>query len=52
VKEFFDAALAAGARIKRGPGPQLQYHADYFATWVFDPDGHDIEVVNKTGPVE
>ena len=52
VREFFDAAVAAGARIKTVPGPQLQYHADYFATWVLDPDGHDIEVVNKTGQVE
>ena len=52
VREFFDAAVAAGARIKTVPGPQLQYHADYFATWVLDPDGHDIEVVNKTSQVE
>ena len=52
VREFFDAAIAAGAGVKTVPGPQLQYHADYFATWVLDPDGHDIEVVNKTGQVE
>lgn len=52
VRGFFDAAVAAGARIKTVPGPQLQYHADYFATWVLDPGGHDIEVVNKTGQVE
>ena len=52
VREFFDAAMAAGARAKTAPAPQLQYHADYFATWVLDPDGHDIEVVNKTGQVE
>lgn len=51
VRAFFDAAVAAGARIKTVPGPQLQYHAAYFATWVLDPDGHDIEVVNKTGQV-
>ncbi|HEX4197516.1 MAG TPA: VOC family protein [Caulobacteraceae bacterium] len=52
VKEFFDAAVAAGAGVKTPPGPQLQYRANYFATWVLDPDGHDIEVVNKTGQVE
>ena len=52
VKEFFDAALAAGGRVRTAPGPQLQYHSNYFATWVLDPDGHDIEVVNKTGQVE
>jgi len=52
VKEFFVAALAAGGRVKTAPGPQLQYHANYFATWVLDPDGHDIEVVNKTGQID
>jgi catechol 2,3-dioxygenase-like lactoylglutathione lyase family enzyme len=52
VRAFFDAAVAAGAHIKTVPGPQLQYHANYFATWVLDPDGHDIEVVNKTGELE
>lgn len=52
VSKFFDAAVAAGARVKTAPGPQHQYFADYFATWVLDPDGHDIEVVNKTGRAE
>jgi hypothetical protein len=37
---------------KTAPAPQLQYHADYYATWVLDPDGHDVEVVNKTGQVD
>ena len=32
--------------------PQLQYHPDYYATWVLDPDGHDVEVVNKTGQID
>ena len=52
VRVFFDAALAAGARAKTAPAAQLHYHADYFAAWVLDPDGHDIEVVNKTGQVD
>jgi predicted lactoylglutathione lyase len=52
VNAFYHAALAAGGREKVPPGPQLQYHADYYATWVLDPDGHDIEVVNKTGRVK
>jgi len=25
---------------------------DYYATWVLDPDGHDVEVVNKTGQID
>jgi catechol 2,3-dioxygenase-like lactoylglutathione lyase family enzyme len=51
VNAFFAAAIAAGGREKISPAAQLQYHADYYATWVLDPDGHDVEVVNKTGRV-
>jgi catechol 2,3-dioxygenase-like lactoylglutathione lyase family enzyme len=52
VNAFFEAAIAAGGREKTAPAPQPQYHADYYATWVFDPDGYDVEVVNKTGQVD
>ncbi len=51
VDAFFAAAIAAGGQEKTAPAPQLQYHANYYATWVLDPDGHDIEVVNKTGQI-
>ena len=51
VDAFYDAAIAAGGRDKTAPAPQLQYHPDYYATWVLDPDGYDIEVVNKTGQI-
>jgi len=37
---------------KTAPAPQLQYHPDYYATWVLDPDDHDVEVVNKTGQID
>jgi len=52
VNAFFAAAMAAGGRAKTPPAAQLQYHPDYYATWVLDPDGHDIEVVNKTGRID
>jgi catechol 2,3-dioxygenase-like lactoylglutathione lyase family enzyme len=52
VNAFFVAAIAAGGREKTAPAPQLQYHPDYYATWVLDPDGHDVEVVNKTGQID
>jgi predicted lactoylglutathione lyase len=51
VKAVFDAAIAAGGRVKTAPAAQLQYHPNYYAAWVLDPDGHDIEIVNKTGQV-
>jgi catechol 2,3-dioxygenase-like lactoylglutathione lyase family enzyme len=52
VDALFAAAMAAGGREKTAPALQLQYHPDYYATWVFDPDGHAIEVVNKTGRID
>jgi catechol 2,3-dioxygenase-like lactoylglutathione lyase family enzyme len=52
VNAFFDAASAAGGREKTAPARQLQYHSNYYATWVLDPDGYDIEVVNKTGQID
>jgi hypothetical protein len=24
----------------------------YYTTWVLDPDGHDVEVVNKIGQID
>jgi catechol 2,3-dioxygenase-like lactoylglutathione lyase family enzyme len=52
VDAFFVAAVAAGGRAKVAPAVQLQYHGNYYATWVLDPDGHDVEVVNKTGQID
>ena len=47
VDAFYKAALAAGGRSKRPPQVRYEYYPGYYATWVLDPDGHDIEVVNK-----
>ena len=38
--------------MKTALAPQLQYHPDDYATWVLDRDGHDVEVVNKTGQID
>jgi catechol 2,3-dioxygenase-like lactoylglutathione lyase family enzyme len=48
VDAFFKAALAAGGKSKSAPRARLEYYPGYYATWVLDPDGHDIEVVNKS----
>ena len=37
---------------RAAPAAQLEDHPDYYATWVLDPDGHDVEVVNKTGQID
>jgi catechol 2,3-dioxygenase-like lactoylglutathione lyase family enzyme len=45
VDEFFREALAAGGRDNGPPGLRPTYHADYYAAFVIDPDGHNIEAV-------
>jgi catechol 2,3-dioxygenase-like lactoylglutathione lyase family enzyme len=45
VDAFHAAALAAGGLDNGKPGLRPQYHANYYAAFVFDPDGHKIEAV-------
>jgi catechol 2,3-dioxygenase-like lactoylglutathione lyase family enzyme len=45
VDAFFAAALAAGARSDGEPGLRPHYHANYYGSFVIDPDGHPIEAV-------
>jgi catechol 2,3-dioxygenase-like lactoylglutathione lyase family enzyme len=45
VDAFHEEALAAGGRNNGGPGLRPQYHQSYYAAYVFDPDGNNIEAV-------
>jgi catechol 2,3-dioxygenase-like lactoylglutathione lyase family enzyme len=45
VDAFHREALAAGGRDNGSPGLRPQYHPNYYAAFVFDPDGHNIEAV-------
>lgn len=45
VDAFYKAALAAGGKDNGAPGIRAQYHPDYYAAFVLDPDGHNIEAV-------
>ncbi|MEW6613034.1 MAG: VOC family protein [Pseudomonadota bacterium] len=45
VTAFYQAALAAGGTDNGGPGLRPQYHPDYYAAFVLDPDGNNIEAV-------
>lgn len=45
VDAFHAAALAAGGRDNGAPGLRPDYHPNYYAAFVFDPDGHNIEAV-------
>ena len=45
VNAFHDAALAAGGIDNGGPGLREHYHPDYYAAFVHDLDGNNLEAV-------
>jgi catechol 2,3-dioxygenase-like lactoylglutathione lyase family enzyme len=46
VRAFFDAAVAAGAEVLYEPKVWPQYHENYYAAFVRDPDGNNVEAVS------
>ena len=48
VDAFYRAALAAGGKDNGAPGLRPHYHPNYYAAFVLDPDGHNIEAVCHT----
>jgi class 3 adenylate cyclase/catechol 2,3-dioxygenase-like lactoylglutathione lyase family enzyme len=48
VERFYEAALASGGRDNGAPG-ERRYHPGYYAAYVLDPDGNNVEAVNH-GP--
>ncbi|HYE01131.1 MAG TPA: VOC family protein [Alphaproteobacteria bacterium] len=50
VHRFHAAALAAGGRDNGGPG-ERPYHPGYYAAFVLDPEGNNIEAVHH-GPAK
>ena len=45
VDAFYRAALAAGGKDNGKPGLRPHYHANYYAAFVLDLDGNNIEAV-------
>jgi catechol 2,3-dioxygenase-like lactoylglutathione lyase family enzyme len=45
VEAFYRAALAAGGTDNGGPGYRRQYWPGYYAAFVYDLDGNNIEAV-------
>lgn len=45
VDAFYRAGLSAGGQCNGPPGPRPQYSGRYYAAFVLDPDGHNIEAV-------
>jgi catechol 2,3-dioxygenase-like lactoylglutathione lyase family enzyme len=46
VDSFYEAAIAAGGRDNGPPGLRPHYHETYYAAYVHDPDGNNIEAVS------
>ena len=45
IKAFHAAGLKAGGRDNVGAGPRLDYSPTYYAAFLIDPDGNNIEAV-------
>ncbi len=45
VESFHEMAVAAGGSDNGGPGVRSDIHPNYYAAFVIDPDGHNIEAV-------
>lgn len=45
VDRFYEAALASGATDNGPPGIREKYDANYYAAYVLDPDGNNVEAV-------
>ena len=49
VQAFHRIALEIGAQDNGGPGLRPEYSGQYYAAYVLDPDGHNIELVCHEG---
>jgi catechol 2,3-dioxygenase-like lactoylglutathione lyase family enzyme len=50
IDAFHGAALAAGGSDNGGPGLRPDYHPHYYAAYIFDPEGNNVEVVSHADP--
>jgi catechol 2,3-dioxygenase-like lactoylglutathione lyase family enzyme len=52
VDAFHAAALEAGGNDNGQPGRRPRYHERYYAAYVLDPDGNNVEAVCHIGPAK
>ena len=45
VKQFYERGLSAGGKDNGAPGVRADYAADYYAAFLIDPDGNNVEAV-------
>jgi len=55
VDAFYKAGLAAGGSDNGAPGERTKYHPGYYAAFLLDPDGNNVEAVyhgkaNRSAP--
>jgi catechol 2,3-dioxygenase-like lactoylglutathione lyase family enzyme len=50
VEAFFEAALKAGGADNGRPGVRLSYHPHYYAAFIHDLDGYNVEAVCHSAP--
>jgi len=48
IKSFYKEAIDAGAESIHAPRIFPEYYPGYFAAWVSDPDGYELELVHKS----
>ena len=51
VDAFYEAGLQAGGRDNGSPGLRPHYHAGYYAAFLIDPAGNNVEAVYHGRPV-
>lgn len=51
VDRFYAAGIEAGGKDNGAPGERANYHPGYYAAFLLDPDGNNIEAVYH-GPAE
>ena len=49
VDAVHDAAVAAGVEVLHAPREWPEYHPGYYAVFLRDPDGHNVEAVHHGG---
>ena len=50
VDQFYELGIASGGKSNGKPGIRKNYSSDYYAAFVFDPDGNNLEVVSHSSP--
>jgi catechol 2,3-dioxygenase-like lactoylglutathione lyase family enzyme len=47
VNEFYQSAIANGGKCNGAPGYRTDYGPGYYAAFVIDPDGHNVEALYR-----